>query len=63
MELCPLDRNLLSLAAVSSSDESDGKESKVTLSYKSKEKPEMEGPRDMGATLTLQIDSEVKVKA
>jgi hypothetical protein len=31
------------------------------MSYKSKEKAEMEGPKDMGATLTLQIDSEVKV--
>ncbi len=34
----------------------------MTLSYKSKEKPEMEGPKDMGATLTLEIDSEVKVR-
>ena len=31
------------------------------MSYKSKEKPEMEGPKDMGATSTIQIDSEVKV--
>ena len=31
------------------------------MSYKSKEKPEMEGPKDMGATSTVQIDSEVKV--
>ena len=35
--------------------------SKVTMSYRSKEKPEMEGPKDMGATLTLEIDSEIKV--
>ena len=34
----------------------------MTLSYKSKEKAEREGLQDMGATLTLEIDSEVKVR-
>lgn len=53
----------LTAAASSSDEERADKESKVTMSYRSKEKPEMEGPKDMGATLTLQIDSEVKVRA
>ena len=33
----------------------------MTLSYKSKQVGEREGLKDMGATLTLEIDTEAKV--
>ena len=34
----------------------------VTMSYKSLEKKERDGPQDMGATSIVQIDTEVKVR-
>ncbi|XP_064471282.1 E3 ubiquitin-protein ligase RNF113A-like [Ornithodoros turicata] len=44
------------LEAVASSDSED--ESSIVVSYKSKRSTEMEGPKDMGATAILEIDTE-----
>ncbi len=57
------------LSVISGTDsDSDGdlegphKQSGVTLSYKSLEKKDREGPQDMGATSIVQIDTEVQVR-
>lgn len=43
---------------VDSDSEDDAKNEEVTVSYKSKRSGEREGPSDMGATATLQIETE-----
>ncbi|XP_014909269.1 E3 ubiquitin-protein ligase RNF113A isoform X2 [Poecilia latipinna] len=44
--------------ALSSSDSDDAKDDKITVSYKSTRSAKPEGPEDMGATATYELDTE-----
>ena len=56
----------LSVCLCDADEDSGGSEeeggNKVTMAYRSLEKKEREGPQDMGATATIEIDTEVKVR-